>query len=412
MYLEDFKIRNFKSCLKTDLTLNKEITSLIGINGSGKTNVLKAIASLAAVVTWGRNNPEAGERNSIQTELQGCLRDKNKKIKFSLDCSWQATGRSEDIVVLKQTWDFSDYIPELGTVNFPLGWLYRFYANNEWDYLSYPNGLSKRQSLPAEVVEILGKEGKKLPFVKVINFLRDIKYYSASQFVDPGKCPASIELEDEKEVRRPLIGPSSHSSLIANMYRHFKDNTPAYEKFVFLIGPKTLNLIDEIDFKEFSIPSNKYEVISAGRYKLIEANRKIVIPELKIDGKLLSLGQLSEGTFKTISLLFYLLTDVSGMVLIEEPEVSIHRGLLASILEIIKTESKYKQIVISTHSEAVIDEMKPEWVRVVRRIPRKGTEVRTVDKMMSEKKYKILKEYLGDRGNLGEYFKEGDFENA
>lgn len=120
---------------------------------------------------------------------------------------------------------------------------------------------------------------------------------------------------------------------------------------------------------------------------------------------------MSEGTFKTLALVFYILSDKSELLLIEEPEVCIHHGLLSSIIELIKIQSKKKQIIISTHSDFVLDKLTPENVILVKKNPDKGTVATPLTKHLSKNDYSALKDYLANSGNLGEYWKEGGFEN-
>lgn len=56
MYLEDLKISNFRSCVDTEVSLDDDLTILVGENGSGKSNIIDAIRLLT---------PSALERRSI-----------------------------------------------------------------------------------------------------------------------------------------------------------------------------------------------------------------------------------------------------------------------------------------------------------------------------------------------------------
>jgi predicted ATPase len=136
----------------------------------------------------------------------------------------------------------------------------------------------------------------------------------------------------------------------------------------------------------------------------------LVIPQFTIGKHELSPNQLSEGTFKTITLLFYLVTEASSILLVEEPEVCVHHGLLSSIIELIKTYSLGKQIVVSTHSDFVLDEVSPENVYKVSSTPEQGTKVSHIPKSMSQRELTALRKYLNTEGNLGEYWKHGALE--
>ena len=94
----------------------------------------------------------------------------------------------------------------------------------------------------------------------------------------------------------------------------------------------------------------------------------------------------------------------------EEPEVCVHHGLLNSILELIKMKSSDKQIIISTHSDFVLDKLLPENVILVKKDTEVGTIALGLTQYLSKDDYNGLKSYLNDIGNLGEFWKEGGFD--
>jgi hypothetical protein len=244
----------------------------------------------------------------------------------------------------------------------------------------------------------------------VISFFNGISYYSASQFSDPSRSPVSIELEENRPLRRPrsLVG---HDQFILDLYKSFKTKDNQYRRYLSTVNNEGIGLVDDISFTEYDMPSSSYNVQSGGKITKIEKNRQLIVPSVSIDGSQLSPNQLSEGTFKTLALLFYVLTDESKLLLIEEPEVCIHHGLLSSIIALIKSQSKQKQIVISTHSDFVLDHLEPENLVLVKRQSNKGTSAKQLSKTISANDYKVLREYLKESGNLGEYWKEGGLDN-
>ena len=137
--------------------------------------------------------------------------------------------------------------------------------------------------------------------------------------------------------------------------------------------------------------------------------RIMIIPTVHVGSAQLSFNQLSEGTLRTLAMLFYIATDKSEMLLIEEPEVCVHHGLLKSVIEVIKEFGHSKQIVFSTHSEAVLDSLLPGDVRLVRRTEERGTEVTPLPKAMSRTSYAALKSYLETTGTLGEFWRHTGF---
>ena len=98
------------------------------------------------------------------------------------------------------------------------------------------------------------------------------------------------------------------------------------------------------------------------------------------------------------------------MLLVEEPEIGVHHGLLNSIISLIKSQSKSKQILISTHSDFVLDQLNPEDIVLIDRIVNKGTVAKSLTNSMTKSEYRGLKEYLKESGNLGDYWKESGFQ--
>lgn len=55
------------------------------------------------------------------------------------------------------------------------------------------------------------------------------------------------------------------------------------------------------------------------------------------------------------------------MLLLEEPETGIHPGLLQRVLAELEAYSTERQIIVSTHSLALVDWARPDDIRLVER---------------------------------------------
>jgi hypothetical protein len=80
--------------------------------------------------------------------------------------------------------------------------------------------------------------------------------------------------------------------------------------------------------------------------------------------------------------------------------------------EINKSFSRKKQMIISTHSDYVLNSVKPENVFRVAYNSKIGTSVLPIRKTMTSREYAALRNYLESVGNLGEYWREGGFEDS
>lgn len=376
-------IHNYRSCLKTEVELHPELTVLIGANGVGKSNILRAIYSFTKIerttslIPKLLNDELSFLAPIIELEL---TTDENKKYHLKANFLIEEDERNEDLVkstVVKYKYDNEPTDYEL--MNFDLLEESYYYHGSNQENFPYQDYSEKiKQTLP------------------IINSFRSISYYSASRFMNPQKCPISIETN--KIIYGVERKMDDHSDFLKSLYKTFKNDSTLFEQYLFLVGKEGLNLVEDIDFSVQNIPNQN------GR------TRVIVTPTVKVEESNLLFNQLSDGTFRALALIFYILSDENQVLLIEEPEISVHHGLLLSIMELIKQESKRKQIIISTHSDLILDKVTPENVLLVTKDRDRGTLAKPLTKSMSENDYEVLKEYLETEGNLGEYWRSTGWE--
>lgn len=82
-------------------------------------------------------------------------------------------------------------------------------------------------------------------------------------------------------------------------------------------------------------------------------------------GRPWSVDEVSDGTIQTLALLVALFDTESTVLVIEEPENSVHPWIIRHIIDACAEASKRKQIIITTHSPIVMDAVKPEQMWVV-----------------------------------------------
>jgi len=123
--------------------------------------------------------------------------------------------------------------------------------------------------------------------------------------------------------------------------------------------------------------------------------------EVFVDG--VNFGYLSDGTQRLIELVIKLVDPAVTVLLLEEPETSVHPGLLRRLLAELEALGPGKQLVISTHSPMVIDWTAAEDVRLVERTPEGVTRVRT----LSADEQARLRIYLDDDLALSDFMLSG-----
>jgi len=92
-----------------------------------------------------------------------------------------------------------------------------------------------------------------------------------------------------------------------------------------------------------------------------------------------SSNNLSDGTIKTIALLCGILSTGSSVIIIEEMENYLHPWACSLILSYLRESISDKVVLLTTHSESVLNSCKPEELIIVTK-PKNNTELERLDK--------------------------------
>lgn len=410
--IKKISISNYRSCLDTTFDLNPNLSVLIGPNSSGKTNILNALLLLRKLVEEGAYPSFDEERPTVQCTLKVWFDLDGKTVILDTTIDLYTDEENSDVVVSSQhSWYLKDFTGNGKRIIIPL-WCAQYFSKEERFQEEIRFYMRRRKFIKLRHSSKVPEAAIK-PLADIAQNLSQMRYYSASQFTNPANCPVSFEIEKEGRRSRGirLHGHAKFLFDLYNLYNASKSSEQlAYQQFIDIIGPNGIQLIDELAFRKIKTSSIDYSVRSGGRVQKRRREKILIIPQFRIGNNELSPNQLSEGTFKTITLLFYLITEESKILLVEEPEVCVHHGLLSSILELIKTYSRDKQIIISTHSDFVLDEVQPENVYRVSNSVTDGTKVFHIPKSMSKRELRALHDYLETEGNLGEYWRHGGLE--
>ncbi len=432
LLLRSIRIDNYRSCKSAVFTLNDKVSALIGINGAGKTNILSALRLLsthsarrARIVSDapGAQTAEIAPKSPTKITAWFSLGAQKIGLRLRLRLS-NASGAQDDIVVIKEEWNLSK-LGDLAlskttwVVLHPIVWDLVDYGRLKELGHRYTNLSTRREirfagwrthahELPnAEIIKAVVDSDIAVPAIVQVNTYRaGITYYSASQFTDPTRCPTNFELDSSKELELGYRGPQPHLRFLYDLYSLKRNQSDQYDEYVQFVGPHHLGLISRLSWKEVKLSSHTVDVKSGGKFKKQKRFKTLLIPTIKVGHSLVSFNQMSEGTFRTLAMIFYVMTNTSDCLLIEEPEVCVHHGLLTKIVDTIKTYSIAKQIVLSSHSDVVIDRLEPTNVFVVENGPA-GTRVSNLLSWAGKEGRSALRNYLREAGSLGEYWKTG-----
>jgi predicted ATPase len=214
-----------------------------------------------------------------------------------------------------------------------------------------------------------------------------VKYYDVKDHQDL-KAILKRDFESWNEKHSSI---SSSDQFSCQYYDMYKNRTKQFDEFKSLV--KSLGLVDDIIVHE---PKEEDTLIKSGY---------LFFPLFFINKNFFYFRDLSDGTQRVIALLIHLFNDNSSLMLIEEPESSIHHGLLVKLLSIFSQYSNNRKFLISTHSEQILNELEPDQI-IYLFLKNGNTEV----KYVNGRNLKIVRKYLNEVGPLGEYYSSGELE--
>jgi predicted ATPase len=137
------------------------------------------------------------------------------------------------------------------------------------------------------------------------------------------------------------------------------------------------NLPALIEYMKKQYPSHYRTLLDCVRQvmpslELIQTSRThkktlaLFIKEKEFD-ELWTADEISDGTLQTIGLLAAILDPRTKIVIIEEPENSLHTWALRTVVDAARVAAESKQIILTTHSPIVVNQLRPQELWVVQR---------------------------------------------
>ncbi|MBM3436884.1 MAG: hypothetical protein FJY07_11780 [Bacteroidetes bacterium] len=390
--IKTISLINFYSFNETTINLNKEINVLIGINGSGKTNFLRAIRLLKTGIS-------KGELKKLILEEWGGIDEiffKGSDIqKFQNSIGLEYTF--DHTVVSKYGFHFhQDIIYKIVIIKSP--GLNQYFTSETikttdgYKYLDFINGRGKLtervEKSGIKYIEYDDYDSQELVLSKVFDSERywpldtlrkaitDIEVYD--YFDTTASSPLRKAMKATSGKR--LLSDGSNLPQILNTLKisHKKD----YNQLIQL-----LNDVNE-NFQGFD-----FHFLGSGNFELM-------LDESKLNSSI-HVTNISDGTLRYLCLLSIMYNpDRGSFICIDEPEVGLHPDMTLNITNAIKNASLNSTMIIATHSESILDAVEVEDVRVFEKESDNSTVVRSFKNEEFEKWY--------DEYNLGRMWRKGD----
>ncbi len=396
--IKEIKITNFYSFKDTLASLHTDTNVLIGINGAGKSNFLKAIKLLKEGVAG------VGLKKHILENLggfdniffKGNIADNSTKntsiiIEYTFD-SKKITNKNygfrftDDVIyqitITKSPSLSNFYIQEKITSN--KGLIYLDFSNGKGVInvkteieVSNPN-LIVFENLDSQELILRGISDIS-PFPALINIKKVIKDIVVYDYFDT--TPKS-------PIRKPVL-PTSEKRL-------FSDGTNL---------PQILNTIKINHKTEYRKIIEKLNDVNANftgfDFNMIGGNIELMLEEKGLESAI-HVSNISDGTLRYLCLLAILYNPERGnFICIDEPEVGLHPDMLLNIANAIKDASENTTMIISTHSENLLNYFEIENLRVFEKDEDNATDIISYKKEQFSAWYEVF--------FLGKMWRDGDF---
>lgn len=346
------------------------LSVLIGPNGSGKSNVLDVLSFVRDAVLTGL--PAAithrGGIDSVRRRSSGRPFD----VQIGFDLKLKGGPASYSFVITGDRLEEYRVKSEKAIVHGPTGPVHFVRDGESW---SDTEGLTPRMDDQSLALTALGGT---VPYKPLVDFLSSMAVYSV--------FPDTLRVPQKFDPARPM-----------------KEH-----------GDNWVSILRELVKSE----DDKKDLI-AGLHKLtgdiedvkVTPAASHLIAEFKQNGKAQKVkswfdaaGQ-SDGTLRVAGLLTALLqTPHLPVIGVEEPELTVHPGVLPMLVDYLRQASEVSQILVTTHSPIVLDvvDVEREPVFVVSRVGGKTDVKQVTDSQLAPVRESLLR--------LGELFVSGDLQ--
>ncbi len=359
--IKSIRLKNFFSFKEATIDLHPTINVLVGVNGSGKSNLFKAIHLLKEGVagiglknlmlnTWGgfKEVLFAGRRESDTIEIEFVL--DGEKVRrygyfFKEDIHYRIELR-----------------PVPSSVNFSVSeklYLPR-QTQNDFIYIDLHDGkgvLNERKDnddvngTTIGLVRYNDFDAQELALSKIFDTDRYFQIATVRKAIAELVVYNHFDTTPQSHIRRPML-PTSEKRLSPD-----GSNLPQMLN--------TLKINDKPSFNALRENlRNINEQFTDIDFNFIGGNIELMLAEEKLN-RSIHVSHLSDGTLRFLCLMSIFFNRERGaLVCIDEPEIGLHPDMIYTVIQSLKESATQTQYILTTHSAHVLDYYEVEHIRV------------------------------------------------
>ncbi|HEY7426554.1 MAG TPA: ATP-binding protein [Gemmataceae bacterium] len=399
--LKRVHIKGFRSCQDVLIDDLGSMTALIGRNGSGKTNILRALETLGRIArssdlgsaefdrapffSVGSIEIDAERDNAVYRYIFGIHEEPRAAKNGS---SVQRPVIKESLAVQTQAGKWRTLVDRIDR---EIG------IAGHSEPIPIPPATF---ALPTIAAFLPGSNDVQEHVRRLLLFLRTIRYYPFDETSEVAGTDWKYYVS-ERDHQRWLILRQSYSemvdSVVLRLFHAYQEEEEHFKEILSLLGRDGLGLIDDIVVHTYG-PSDTSKGDAADQEGECYALRFRLGRLLGGDPRLHFYRELSLGTRRVLRIIASLVMDDCTLMLIEQPEDCIHPGLLKKLIDILRANVDPAQIILSSHSAEVFNRLKPEDIRLVS-IHRGATTVRP----LTRRETSAAARFVSEDGTLADF---------
>jgi ABC-type multidrug transport system ATPase subunit len=386
--LTSLHINRFRSCLDVRLTSLTEVTALVGRNGAGKTNILQAFEWLGKVIGGDlsskqpRKTTEPG-RMSVEITLLGAPYWYSVNRAASLfRAEGGDTERSEAFEEELTRYDTGELIFK------------RVGETVELSGAIEPLLVGQETSTVLALLSLLPKtHALRSLLLHFWSFFTHVTYYPFGDLGDAEELAVIMASDFTEWEGSPRSWKSTNAQgTVMRIIKLSNDDPDKFEELKVILGSHNLDLIADIDVIRVPIkPGDHQNSDPANFVYFVDFTPSSHTTSFSFD-------KLSYGTKRIVQLVVSMLSDDSDISLIEQPEDGIHPALLHKLIPFMRNYAEGKQVIVASHSPAVLNSVEPEEIRLI-----EMGNGRTYARPLSKIEITAANNYLAKSGPLADF---------
>lgn len=388
-FIHSLQLQNFLSYGSEGRKIELQpLNVLIGTNASGKSNLIEAMGVLKATPTdllapirqgggisdflW------KGEKGIPTAKIEAILNYPERTMPLRYQISFTAVGQRLEVVDEA----IEDMEPRHSSESEP----FFYYRHNNWgrpvinviedneQQTRKLRTLRREDIIPDQSILSQRKDPEQYPELSYLgNKFADIGLYRNWQ---TGRDSLSRKAQQTDLPEHPLLEDGGNLGLVLNNLQYQLGSREIIEKLKLFY-----DAAEELSIK-----------IYGGTVQIFIRETGLIQP--------IPATRLSDGTLRYLFLIALLLDPTPPpLICIEEPEIGLHPDILPAIAEMLIEASQRTQLIVTTHSDALVSALSPESVLICDRDDR-GSHLNRLD---GDRLKKWLENYsLGDLWRMGE----------